>query len=98
MSDQRFNAPAEDGTLADSGFRCKAGIPATLKISKRREWNERMTSETRFSLWERIDNAKRRFVRIIKAFKATAAYRVAFTNLAIQLNKQKKIQPLTFIH
>ena len=57
VCDQRFNTLAEDPahlTLADNGFRCKAGIPETLKICRRGEWNERMTVETLFSLWERI--------------------------------------------
>jgi hypothetical protein len=99
VCDQQFNALADDAahlTLADSGFRCKAGIPGTLKICQRGQWNERMTIETLFSLWERICNAKRFFVRSVTAFKARVAYLIAFTNIAIQLNKQHKIKPLTF--
>jgi len=101
VCDQRFNALAEDPahlTLADSGFRCKTGIPDTLKICARGQWNERMAVETLFSLWERICNAKRFFVRSVKAFKARIAYLVAFTNIAIRLNLQKQIQPLAFAH
>jgi hypothetical protein len=101
VCDQRFNHLAEDDTsltLADSGFRCAKGIPGTLKICARGQWNERMTVETLFSLWERICNAKRFFVRSVSAFKTRIAYLVAFTNIAIKLNKQQGNKPLSFAH
>jgi Transposase DDE domain len=101
MCDQKFNHLADDAhtiTLADSGFRCAAGIPATMKICARGQWNERMTVETLFSLWERICNAKRFFVRSVAAFKTRIAYLVAFTNIAIRINKQQRNPPLSFAH
>ena len=101
VCDQVFNAMAEDKehiTLADMGFRGKAGIPETLKISARGQWNERMIIETLFSLWERICNAKRFFVRSVKAFKARIAYLIAFTNIAISLNKQSGNNLISFAH
>jgi hypothetical protein len=99
VSDQRFNHLAEDATsitLADSGFRCAAGIPDTMKICARGQWNERMMIETLFSLWDRICNAKRMFVRSISGFKTRIAYLATFTNIAIRLNKQQNLEPLTF--
>jgi hypothetical protein len=101
VCDQIFNFMAEDKehlTLADMGFRCKAGIPENLKISARGQWNERMIIETLFSLWERICNAKRFFVRSLKAFKARISYLVAFTNIAISLNKQSNNNSISFAH
>jgi hypothetical protein len=101
VCDQIFNHLAEDPhslTLADQGFRCAKGIPDTMKICARGQWNERMMVETLFSLWERICNAKRIFVRSVKGFKTRIAYLVAFTNIAIRLNKNKGQEPLAFAH
>ena len=101
VCDQIFNHLAEDAnaiTLADSGFRCKEGIPDTMKICARGQWNERMTIETLFSLWDRICNAKRIFVRSVTGFKTRITYLVAFTNIAIRLNKQQNLEPLSFAH
>jgi hypothetical protein len=101
VCDQKFNHLAEDEsslTLADKGFRCAAGIPSTMKICARGQWNERMTVETLFSLWDRICNAKRFFVRSVAAFKTRIAYLVAFTNIAIRINKTQGKPTLSFAH
>jgi hypothetical protein len=89
VCDRRFNTmAANEGsiTLADAGFKDKRGIPPTLKICKRGEWNDRMTVETLFSLWDRICHAKRIFVRSVNGFKTRIDYLVALTNLVAKLN------------
>lgn len=100
VCDRNFNSMAANQdsiTLADAGFKDKRGIPAALKICKRGEWNDRMSVETLFSLWDRICHAKRIFVRSVKGFKTRIAYLVTCTNLAAKLNKILGFPPCSMV-
>jgi hypothetical protein len=100
VSDKTFNAIADDPnsiTLSDAGFKDKRGIPATLKICKRGEWNVRMSVETLFSLWDRICNVKRMCVKTLEGFITRITYLVTLTNLTQKLNKTLGFQPCTMV-
>jgi len=100
VPDKTFNAIANDPdsiTLADAGFKDKQGIPATLKICKRGEWNVRMSVETLFSLWDRICNVKRMCVKTLEGFITRITYLVTLTNLTQKLNKTLGFPPLTMV-
>jgi len=100
VSDKTFNEIANDPesiTLADAGFKDKNGIPATLKICKRGEWNVRMSVETLFSLWDRVCNVKRMCVKTLEGFITRVTYLVTLTNLTQKLNKSLGFPPLTMV-
>jgi hypothetical protein len=100
ISDKEFNQLAnhpDSITLADAGFRSKTAIPSTLKICKRGEWNNRMSVETLFSLWDRICNAKRMCVKSLEGFKTRITYLVTLTNLTAKLNKTLGFQPCSMV-
>ena len=70
-SDQDFlplvELMAADGVvLADLDFRCKAGIPANLKLCLKGTWNDRMRIENAFSLLTVVCHAKQMLHRSIK--------------------------------
>lgn len=100
VSDKIFNAIANDPnsiTLADAGFKDRSGIPATMKICKRGEWNVRMSVETLFSLWDRVCNVKRMCVKTLEGFITRVTYLVTLTNLTQKLNKTLGFPPLTMV-
>lgn len=88
--DQDFNDEIEklDGqtiTLADLGFRCKAGIPANLKLCHKGTWNERMMIETAFSMLTVVCRMKKIFHRVSDYIEARLAYSMAMFNVLLAL-------------
>jgi hypothetical protein len=79
----------EDGiVLADMGFRCKKGVPDTLKLCLKGTWNERMSIETTFSLLTVVCQAKKMFHRTARHLEAHLAYVAAMFNVLIGLDRQ----------
>jgi len=74
--------------LTDLGFRCKAGVPANLKLCLKGTWNERMMIETCFSLLTVICQAKKLFHRTAAHLEAHLAYTAAMFNVLIGLDRQ----------
>lgn len=79
----------QDGVvLADMGFRCKAGVPANLKLCLKGTWNDRMMVETSFSLLTVICQAKKMFHRTAAHLEARLAYTAAMFNVLVGLHRQ----------
>jgi hypothetical protein len=78
----------EDGVvLSDLGFRCKAGVPANLKLCLKGTWNDRMLIETTFSLLTVVCRAKQMFHRTAHHLQARLAYTAAMFNVLIGLDR-----------
>ena len=80
----------EDGVvLADMGFRCKGGVPETLKLCVKGTWNDRMMVETTFSLLTVICQAKKMFHRTAAHLEACLAYTAVMFNVLVGLDRQR---------
>jgi hypothetical protein len=88
---------AADINLTDQGFKKKVGTPASFKICKKGQWNERMGIETLFSLWTRICNMKKSFHRTTEGFKAKIAYLAALTNIILRKNEELGYAKLSMV-
>jgi len=72
--------------LSDVGFRCKQGVPDTLKLCLKGTWNDRMVVETAFSLLTVVCNVKKMFHRTAAHLQARLAYTAAMFNVLIGLD------------
>ena len=78
---------ADGLVLADMGFRCKTGIPETLKLCLKGTWNDRMMIETTFSLLTVVCQAKKMFHRTGRHLEAPLSYMAAMFNVLIGLDR-----------
>jgi len=93
QSDQDFHPLVEtlkdeSIVLSDFGFRCKAGIPANLKLCAKGTWNERMVIETIFSMLTVVCQAKKMHHRLEAYLNARLAYLAAMFNVLVALFHQ----------
>lgn len=91
VSDQEFLPLVEAVSdqmivLADTGFRRKTDQPASLKLCRRGEWNDRMLIETIFSLLSQVCKLKHLRQRVWAYFEMRLALTVALFNLLQQWN------------
>lgn len=71
--------------LSDLGFRCRGGIPVSLKRCPKGTWNDRMMIETVFSLLTVIGQGKKLFHRTVAHWEARLAYTAAMLNVLLHL-------------
>ena len=101
LHDTVFHCEIEDFqekmiVLADTGFHAKEGDPTNLKICSRGQWNERMLSETTFSLFEATLDLKKIDRRLRQTLCAHLAYVAAIYNICINWTGQVQLSLVDF--